>query len=147
MFVIDASALLDAALVDRPEWAVAVDDARRAGLHAPSILASEVANVIHCKRPDEFGPTPDARCAAVELLLAQASLAASDGPHRAAAAAIAAAGLSFYDAEYVALASRLDCALVTHDHDMARAGQRFLGPGRVLDLDRLRQRLKRRPAA
>lgn len=146
MFVIDASALLDAALRDRPEWAVAVDDARRRGLHGPSILASEVAHVVHKKRPQEFGATVALRSAALELLLAQPVLAVSDAAHREAAAMIASTGLSFYDAEYAAVADRFGFALVTHDEDMARVARQVLGKPRVLDLDGLRQQVKR-PAA
>lgn len=141
-YVIDASALLDAAHPDRAEWGVGLDAARRReGLVAPAILLSEVCNVVHCKRPLEFGPTVEARIIAAELLLAQAETVPSDDVHRAASAQVAKAGLTFYDAEYVALAAQLDCVLVTHDRAMAQVAVKLLGRARVVDLDGLRRRM------
>lgn len=141
MFVIDASALILCTNADRPEWAVAVHLAKRQGLHAPAILSSEVSHVVHRKRPQEFGPTVLDRTAFVELLLEETVIAGPDAAQRATAAQVSEAGLSFYDAEYVALAAQSSFTLVTHDAKMQRVAVQVLGPDCVLDLDGLRGRM------
>ncbi|MEK6974752.1 MAG: type II toxin-antitoxin system VapC family toxin [Candidatus Thermoplasmatota archaeon] len=148
MLVFDASALLDSAHPDHPQWMVAVHDAwRRMDCHAPALIASEVGQVVHNKRAMQFGPTPELRSSAAELLLAQVGLVPSDPAMRALAGELCVLGLSFYDAEYVALAQRLDAILVTHDQAMAKVARVALGKARVVDLDGLRQLVKARPAA
>lgn len=103
--ILDASALLDAVDSGRPERAAALRDVQaRHPCRAPALLAWELGNVIHRKHPDAFGP-PERREALLELLLEGVDIVPSDAGGRARGAAlVAATGLTFYDAAYLALA-------------------------------------------
>ena len=139
----DASALLASATADRPEWAVALADLNRRGpLRAPARLASEAGNVIHRKRPAGLGADRAERGLILERLLAPVDLVPTEAGLRRHAGELAEAhGLSFYDAEYLALAKRDEAALVTQDGKLAKVAAKVLGARRVLDLDNLRRHL------
>ena len=141
--VVDASSLLAAAEPEHGEWAVALHDAhRRTALLAPALIASEAGHVVHDKRAREFGPSPERRAEALELLLGQLELVASDPAHRKEAAlAGARQKVSFYDSEYLSLARATGGFLLTQDKALLKAAKAEFGPDGAFDLDGLRRAL------
>lgn len=136
--VIDASAtLLATSPLVVPEaaerWAELMRDHEAV---APALLAFEVGNVIHRKRPAEFGGSLDARLHAVGTALEGIALLPLEaGDVEAIARVCEEEQLSFYDAAYLELAERDDEALlVTDDDRLRRAATRRLGAERVLGL-------------
>lgn len=143
-FVVDASVLVLAACDPRGDpraelvqilWPEAAD---RGELTAPAILAWEVANVVHHKRPNLFGPDVEARLALVQALLASVRLTSwSDEDVQGIAHATEEHGLTAYDAAYLALATRGDDAhLVTEDRRLLSAARAVLWE-RAVDLQGL----------
>ena len=121
MFVLDASALAKSFL-DEPRsdalraW---LGNAVAAGhdLHVPSLAASEIARIIQKERPELDVAAHKELWRAVLLGIHVAPVdMAHDGVWDTAAA-----GLSYYDAEYVDLARRLGATLVTADAAQVRA--------------------------
>lgn len=136
--VVDTSALLDAVDQDHPAWGEALFRLGESGTFlAPAILASEAGNVVHRKRPGDFGVSTERRAELLETLLSLVDLVPSD-PHarRRAAVLVQRHRLSFYDAEFLELAARHPVAiLVTHDARLLAAARDALGPERAFRLD------------
>lgn len=103
---------------------------------APSLVAYELANVIHHKLPGSFDETVDERTALIRQLLAPISLVAPDRESITRTGVIAESlGLTAYDAAYVELADRdVDSVLVTEDKVLARQAAALLGNERVFAL-------------
>lgn len=107
----------------------------RAAFIAPSLLAFEIGNVVHAKKPAVFGRTPPDRVDLVRTLLSDVSLVETDDAARARAGPLAEEErLSFYDACYLDLAASRRAALLTEDERLAKAAARRLPKGRVLRL-------------
>lgn len=142
-WVLDASALLVAGLPGGEQHGVTLDRMARTGtVSGPAILASDCGNVIHRKRPRDFGVTSVSRTTALELLLARVEVVPSTPAHRELAGQVAEnEGLCFYDAEYVAAAALSDAVLVTQDRPLRAAAARVLGDSRALDWDAARRRV------
>jgi len=106
--------------------------AANADLVAPALVAWEIANVVHVKRPAAFGPDVASRHALVEALLEGVEQVPPDAALLAACAQLAAGHrLSAYDAAYLALAAAEDAPLVTEDARLRRAAQKELGVERA----------------
>lgn len=141
--VVDASALLATAEPGREDFAEAGELlATAADVWAPALLAWEVANVVHRKRPAAFGPDAKARAALTAALLDGVDLVAPDDDHlREVARLVHEHGVSAYDAAYLALAVVEDALLVTEDARLHAAAKREIGAQRawrLLDALRLR---------
>ena len=118
--VIDASALV-MALVGKTDAADRLRE-RLPGLrlHAPHLIDAEVGNVL--RRHELSGRISDTEATAA--LQAGTALIEHRYPHSGPLADLAwglRANVSFYDALYVALATRLGIALITADARLARA--------------------------
>jgi predicted nucleic acid-binding protein len=118
--VIDASALV-MALVGKTDAADRLRE-RLPGLrlHAPHLIDAEVGNVL--RRHELSGRISDTEATAA--LQAGTALIEHRYPHSGSLADLAwmlRANLSFYDALYVALATRLGVPLITADARLARA--------------------------
>lgn len=134
--VLDASALIDSVQEAHPERGEAVEDLlTRYPARAPMLLASEVGNVVQRLHAEDEVDGAANPAEVREALLAGIALDPSTREHRDSAGALAEAhGLSFYDAEYLAVALAAGALLVTHDADLLKAARRKL-PGRAFDLD------------
>jgi predicted nucleic acid-binding protein len=130
---VDASALLASAEPGRDDLAAA-GEALAGGvpLMAPALLAWEVANVVHAKRPEAFGADVAARRALVALLLDGIVLHPPTPAHLLDVARLAHEHrLSAYDAAYLALAVSHRAILVTEDAKLHRAAAKELGATRA----------------
>lgn len=133
--VLDTSALLESAEASRVGW-------REALLHlqttypfaSPTLLASEAGNVIHRKRPAAYGRDAQERAELLEVLLLDIELVPTDAAARRLAGDLAAElALSFYDAEFLALAAQREgSVLLTQDGQLLRAAKAKLGAPRGL---------------
>jgi len=118
--VVDASALAYA-LIGQGSAAAGLRTALRKGIsHAPHLIDAEVGNVLRKRsRAGEVTPTQ-----AHTALRAAGEVIDYRYPHVGALAELAWTyrdNLSFYDALYVALATRLDVPLITADQRLSRA--------------------------
>jgi len=141
--VLDASALLASAEPDRYDLAEAAELLEGgADVAAPSLLAWEIANVVHLKHPAAFGPDEAARVRLVGALLEGIDLIEPDDAHlRDVARLVHAHRLTAYDAAYLALAVSQKAVLVTEDARLHAAARRELGASsawRLLDAEQLR---------
>jgi predicted nucleic acid-binding protein len=91
---------------------------RRCVLAAPSHLLLEVVNALRSRGLGE----PDLAAAARWLLGAQLELTPVEQLVERAAVIAAGHGLTIYDAAFAALASELECELVTEDRRLAESG-------------------------
>ncbi len=135
--IVDTSALIDGADADHPGWGMTVEEllATREVL-APTLLASEAGNVVHNKHPEAFGSTPGERGEILETLLDGVDLRPGSATARTRCGELVAdLDLTYYDAQFLELAERLEGLLLTQDQELLRAGKSLLGPGRCLDLD------------
>lgn len=139
----DTSAILEAGLPNQPDVGLLLHRCRQAdGVLAPALLASELGQMVHRKYAQAFGPSAWARAAAHELLLQQVDVVASDEAHRQLAGALADKhGLSFYDAEFIALALARRAFLISQDNDLLDAARIELGAPNAMDLEGLRRRM------
>lgn len=138
--VLDASVAIKAALSDDRESlsgaarSIRPHLAERFSLRAPSLIAWEVANVVHAKHPDAFGETVDQRQDVVAWILRDLDL---DRPHDASTRRTGQLAeeetLTAYDAAYLELAERSDGLLVTEDRRLLEAGRSRLSLDRCLD--------------
>jgi predicted nucleic acid-binding protein len=131
--VVDASALLASAEPGRDDLALAGEAlVGGAPTLAPALVAWELANVVHVKRPAAFGADEASRAALVEALLDGVLLVPPMPAHRSAIARLAPGHrLSGYDAAYLALAVAEDAVLVTEDARLHRAAAKELGAPRA----------------
>ena len=133
--VIDTSALLashERAVQDKLERLHA-----QSVMIAPTLLAYEVANVVHAKRPEAFGASTADRAALVATLLLGIDLVEpTDESIRAAGALAEELKLSAYDAAFLALAASRGASLLTEDQALARAAAKKLGKTRVIRVSR-----------
>lgn len=142
--VIDASALVLA--VQREERDARAALARKLlprlleahGLTAPALLAWELGQIVHRKRPTEWRDRAH-RSRTLQLLLEDIELAPPDAAMLERTGHIAEAhDLSFHDAAYLELAAGAeDRFLLTEDERLLSAGRALLGPERTFDLGRL----------
>ena len=129
MFVLDASALLDALVAERPEpdllARLASDQAA-----APHLIDLEVLHAL--RRLERLGDLSADRTADARADFADVSVLRF--PHEPLADRIweLRGNLSSYDGAYVALAEALDCPLITCDTGLARAASaaavEYFGP-------------------
>lgn len=136
-FVIDASALL--AGHDDSTMATAIGLEALEGEHvllAPALLSSETGHVIHRKRPERYGRSVEERTSVQEILLRDIELVQPDAAARSACARLAArTGLSWYDAEYLALAQARGAPMITQDLRLLAAGLDVLGRGGAMTIE------------
>jgi predicted nucleic acid-binding protein len=122
--VVDASAVVALLFNERKRDEV-VARLRSASLHAPSLIAFEVANA--CLK--KMRASPAERPALLEAFALFDHLAIA--PHQVDFGATLALadrlGLSFYDAAYLWLAATLGAELVTLDDKLARADRNLRG--------------------
>lgn len=105
----------------------------RAAVHAPMILAAELAQVVHVKRPLDFGRTIAERQAMLRMLLGDIEFDAVEATDLERVGAIAEdQGLSAYDAFFIECAERHAATLVTDDRRQLAVASRLLGRGRAL---------------
>lgn len=118
--VIDASVLAYALIGRTPTAAQLRARLRTLDCHAPHLIDAELGNVLRKRtRAGEITPTH-----AHTALRAARDVIAYRYPHLGSLAELAWTwrdNLSFYDALYVALATRLDVPLITGDHRLSRA--------------------------
>ncbi|MBI4394007.1 MAG: type II toxin-antitoxin system VapC family toxin [Euryarchaeota archaeon] len=134
--VVDSSALIDSVDSEKPglDEAFALIAAEHE-LLAPVLLASECGNVVHRKRAARFGRDAMERAGALELLLGQVTLVLLDAEdRRRAGSLVEEAGVTYYDAEFLALADARGAALLSQDSRLRDAARKILGPERVLDV-------------
>lgn len=136
--VLDASAAIDAMWTARPQWGLALSALQSAcSSVAPSLLAHEVAHVVHVKRRREFPGTADDRAEVVAGILDGIELVDVDAAAARRIGKIAEAhGVTAYDAAYIDAAERrAGSVLVTQDARLARAAAARLGSDGCMDLD------------
>lgn len=135
--VTDASVLAKSGSIDDPHAAIVLQHLqRRYDVLAPAVAASELGNVAHRKDPDAFGADPRERSATLENLLEGITLVGSDADLRTTAGKRCTThSLSFYDAEYLALAElTASSILLSDDRKLLEAGKDVLGVRRVMSL-------------
>ena len=129
--VIDTSALV--ASHEREQHAELGRLHTRSDLIAPTLLAFEVGQVVHSKKPASFGDTPEERAALVETLLGGIDLVVADERSWRRIGELAEEeGLSFYDAAYLELAEARGATLLTEDEKLAKCAVRRIGKKRVM---------------
>lgn len=135
-FVIDASTLLSGHDDPTMTAALSIEALEREHIFvAPALLASETGHVIHKKRPQRFGNSTAERAEMHEELLRDIRLVESDARRRLACGHVCArTGLTWYDAEYVALADVEGARLITEDARLLGGAREVLGPARALTL-------------
>lgn len=142
--VVDTSALVDAADVQRPDWRQAFTYLHGAyPVEGPPLLVSETGNVVHHKLPETFGEDRNERSRLLQALLEGVRIV----PH--GERSIPRAGelaerhqLTFYDAEFLELATRTEeRILLTNDQTLFRAGREELGDDRCLTLEKVAERI------
>jgi predicted nucleic acid-binding protein len=136
--VVDTSALLDSADALHPSWGAALEHLETSyQAIAPRILVSEASNVVHHKRPREFGASAAERSDLVEALLAGVDIVDDDAAaRRRCGAVVEQEGLSFCDAEFLELALRDNTTmLLTQDKPLLAAAKSRLGRSLALSLD------------
>jgi predicted nucleic acid-binding protein len=133
--VVDSSALL--ASHERDQHAELGRLHATARLLAPALLAYEVAQVVHAKRPDAFGSSRAERADLVATLLSDIELVTPDAPAVARIAELAEReGVSVYDAAFLELAIERSAALLTEDDKLARVAAKRIGKTRVMRMTR-----------
>lgn len=141
--VLDASALLAPFDPEGDDLALALEDllAEHDAL-APAPLLSELGNVVFGHRRARFGTDHADRLDTYANLLAPLRIVPGGDDHRRAAARIAEARrITFYDAEYVALAAAEGAVLVTEDRGLLDAARKELGPRRAMGVAKARREL------
>lgn len=133
--VIDSSALL--ASHERDQHAELGRLHARSEIIAPILLAFEVGQVIHAKKPGAFGASADERARLVATLLGGIELVAPDEETWRRIGELAEEdGLSYYDAAFLELAQTAQGVLLTEDDRLARAAMQRLGKTRVIRMTR-----------
>lgn len=109
----------------------------RSDLIAPTLLAFEVGQVVHVKKPGAFGSSAAERAELVETLLDGIELVpADDATWRRIGELAEKEALSFYDAAFLELAVSKGAILLTEDDGLARSAARYLGKARVMRMTR-----------
>ncbi|HLE98139.1 MAG TPA: type II toxin-antitoxin system VapC family toxin [Candidatus Thermoplasmatota archaeon] len=146
VLVLDASAAVDAMWRERPHWglALAALQGSRATV-APSLLAHEIAHIVHVKRRRDFAGSTEDRSEVVAGILDGVELVEVDVTIARRVGALAEAErISGYDAAYLDVAeSREGSMLLTQDGRLRAAAVGRLGPARCIDLDEAASRLAR----
>lgn len=115
-------------------FAALVAISERAQARAPALLAFEVAQVIHVKRPSDYGQGVADRDDMLALLLAGIEFdpVSAEGVNRAGEIARR-HGISLYDATFIACAEAHAATLVTDDARQRATAARVLGAARAVD--------------
>jgi len=133
--VIDTSALV--ASHEREQHAELGRLHARASIIAPALLAYEVGQVIHAKKPSAFEASASERADLVSALLGSIDLITPDDDSLRRSGELAEKErLSFYDASFLELAISRDASILTEDDKLAKIAIRVLGPTRVMRMTR-----------